>query len=585
MRRCLWVSLLGFGAGLCLPLQAAIFHVAQAEARAEDHGPGTLDQPWKTVRHAAEQVAAGDRVIIHDGVYREAVVVKASGSEGSPIVFETAPGAHVVLTGADALRGWQPVGERPVFRVAWPHRFIGWNQNMTHPDDPWHRLIGRCEQVAVDGYLLRQVLAAGQLAPGAFFVDVTNRTLEVWDAANRDLNHVLAEASVRQELLRVEGDAVRWRGVRFRFAANMAQHGAVVLAGRQDVLEDCVIEQMNASGATLQGPDQVVRRCVFRDNGQLGFGGNGAHHLLVTECLIENNNTKGFDRGWEAGALKLVLCRGAVLEHSRFLRNRGHGIWFDIGNEDGTVRQNLIADNEDCGIFYEISFGLRAQDNVIVGNGFAETGGGWGARAGITLSSSPGGVIERNLIVGNREGFNFREQNRSTSRIGDRAEHPVWNHDQLIRRNVLAYNRDAQVWGWFDLKGGRPWPAAGGPPKAGTEHRPAGNADAYAAKGNAGPPPGSTLESLKILFEENVYFAGPGQAWFHWGVTWGRHQAYPGLAEFQTALGIDRGGRVLDPGFRRFSARDFRVSAERLRELEVCYPRGPVPGVLLGMAE
>jgi len=222
---------------------------------------------------------------------------------------------------------------------------------------------------------------------------------------------------------------------------------------------------------------------------------------------------------------------------------------------------------------------------VIVGNGFAETGGGWGARAGITLSSSPGGVIERNLIVGNREGFNFREQNRSTSRIGDRAEHPVWNHDQLIRRNVLAYNRDAQVWGWFDLKGGRPWPAAGGPPKAGTEHRPAGNADAYAAKGNAGPPPGSTLESLKILFEENVYFAGPGQAWFHWGVTWGRHQAYPGLAEFQTALGIDRGGRVLDPGFRRFSARDFRVSAERLRELEVCYPRGPVPGVLLGMAE
>ena len=75
---------------------------------------------------------------------------------------------------------------------------------------------------------------------------------------------------------------------------------------------------MNSSGATFSGEHQVVRRCVFRDNGQLGFGANGAHDLLFTECLVENNNTKGFDRGWEAGGDKLVLCRHAVLERSRF---------------------------------------------------------------------------------------------------------------------------------------------------------------------------------------------------------------------------------------------------------------------------
>jgi hypothetical protein len=69
--------------------------------------------------------------------------------------------------------------------------------------------------------------------------------------------------------------------------------------------------------------------------------------------LVENNNTKGFDRGWEAGGDKLVLCRNAVLEQSRFLCNRGNGIWFDIGNENCVVRQCLIADNEDSGVFYE----------------------------------------------------------------------------------------------------------------------------------------------------------------------------------------------------------------------------------------
>jgi hypothetical protein len=62
------------------------------------------------------------------------------------------------------------------------------------------------------------------------------------------------------------------RGLQFRYAANAAQHGAVVLAGHHDGFEDCVIEDTNASGATFTGQDMVVRRCTFRDNGQLGFG-------------------------------------------------------------------------------------------------------------------------------------------------------------------------------------------------------------------------------------------------------------------------------------------------------------------------
>jgi len=53
-------------------------------------------------------------------------------------------------------------------------------------------------------------------------------------------------------------------------------------------------------------------------------------------------------------------------------------------------------------------------------------------RPGISLSSSPGCGIEWNLIVGNGEGFNFREQTRTTPTIEDRVGRPVWNHDQLI---------------------------------------------------------------------------------------------------------------------------------------------------------
>ncbi len=571
---------------LAFALQAATYEVAQQNPQASDDAPGTQERPWKTVAKAAEMAGPGDVIVIRGGVYRERVLAQASGTAQAPIRFEAAPGEHVVLTGADRLSGWRKAHEaQPIYRVVWPHKFIGWNRNMTHPDDAYHRVIGRCEQVAVNGYLLRQVLSPGLLAPGTFFVDVTNEALFVWDSAGRDLNKTHVEASVRQEIFRVEGDHVQLRGLRFRYAANMAQHGAVVLAGRHDAMEDCEIEAMNSSGATFSGQDLAVRRCVFRANGQLGFGAGRAHRLLFTECLVENNNTKGFDRGWEAGGNKLALCRDVVLERSRFVRNRGNGIWFDIGNTNCTVRQCLIADNEDAGIFYEISFSLRAQDNVIIGNGFAETAGAWGAQAGISLSSSPGCVIERNVIAGNREGFNFREQTRTTPTIEDRAGRPVWNHDQLIRHNLIILNRDAQVWGWFDVKDNRHWPASSVPTdQKGIVTAQAGDiAGAYGAKTNEGQPQDLTLEELRLRFENNVYFAAAGQGWFKWGPGWARHQSYAGLSEFQSSLHIDADSQVIDPQFADMRQLDFRLRPEARSLLKASYPRGPVPGVMLGV--
>jgi hypothetical protein len=584
----LWRFLLALSLTLALgsALQAATYEVAQRNPKAGDDALGMAEQPWKTITQAAQKAAPGDVVVIRGGVYRERVLVRTSGTAEAPIRFQAAPGEQVVVSGADRLTGWRkPHEARPVYTVPWPHKFITWNRSMTHPADEYHRLIGRCERVAVDGYLLRQVLSAGQLAPGAFFADVTNQSLFVWDPASRDLNKTHVEASVRQEVFRVEGDHVQLRGLRFRYAANMAQHGAVVLAGRHDTMEDCVIEAMNASGATFVGEDAIARRCVFRDNGQLGFGASRAHRLLLTECVVENNNTKGFDRGWEAGGDKLALCRDAVLERSRFVRNRGNGIWFDIGNTNCTVRQCLIADNEDAGIFYEISFRLHAHDNVIVGNGFAATAGAWGAQAGIALSSSPGCVIERNLIAGNREGFNFREQTRTTPTIEDRKGRPVWNHDQLIRHNLIVLNRDAQVWGWFDVKDNRHWPAGGAPANpSGSSPKPGDIAGAYTARTDESQPQGLTLDKLRLQFENNLYFAAPGQGWFGWGPTWARCKRYAGVREFQSDLGIDSNSRALDPGFVDVHQLDFRLRAETMALVKENYPQGRVPGVQLGVS-
>jgi len=88
-----------------------------------------------------------------------------------------------------------------------------------------------------------------------------------------------------------------------------------------------------------------------------------------------------------------------------------------------------------------------------------------------------------------------------------------------------------------------------------------------------------------LRFEHNVYFAAPGQGWFKWGPTWARHQSYAGLSEFQSSLGLDADGQVLDPGFTGARLLDFRLHTEAMSLLKESYPRGPVPGALLGVRE
>jgi len=519
----------------------------------------------RTIGEAAAKAQAGDVVRIHAGVYREAVVMDRCGSADKPITLEAAVGADVVMTGADRITDWKGAeGPDRIAGAPWPHRFITWNPSGTHPSDDYHLLIGRSEQVFVDGYPMRQVLRREHLARGTFYVDLSEKRLYVWSRDSRSITDpkTRVEASVRDVILTVKGDYVVVKGIRFRYAANRAQHGAVVFSGNHLTVADCVFECVNSSGAEFSGTDITVRGCTFQHNGQLGFAANRAHRLLMTGCMVRDNNVKGFDRGWEAGGNKICLTRGAVLDGGVFIENRGNGIWFDIGNEACTVRNCLIASNDDAGVFYEISYGLHAHDNVIVRNGLADTAGAWGAGAGISISSSPDCIVERNLLIGNREGFNFREQQRSTPRIDSRGGEPVWNHDTTVRNNVIAYNRDAQTWGWFDMSDDRHWPAEG----ADTKNK-------------------LSLEKLSLTFKDNLYYADSGQGLFNWGVAWKKHRRYVTLEQVCGELGFEQGSTAAAVRLRDYWALDMRVPAGSQAIRMDCYPRGDVPGVRLGTWE
>jgi hypothetical protein len=288
-------------------------------------------------------------VQIYTGVYREQVFIAASGTAQKPITFQAAPAAHVVVTGADRMLDWTKEGAEGenIFSAPWPHQLRTWAGKQIWPEDKWHELIGRTEQVFVDNYAMQQVLKREQLARGTFWVDEANKRLFVWPSNNAKLGSSPegdppVEASVRPLIWEQQGDYVHVKGIRFRYAANQAQGGAANFKGKHALVEDCIFERMNTVGASFSGTDAVIRRCTFQDNGQLGWGAYKAHRLFMTDSLTRNNNTKNFSRSWEAGGNKIAMARGVVIEKSRFEDNRGVGLWFDIGLENTTVRNCLF---------------------------------------------------------------------------------------------------------------------------------------------------------------------------------------------------------------------------------------------------
>jgi hypothetical protein len=64
-----------------------------------DSNPGTGSLPWKTIQKAADTLAAGERVYIKAGTYKEQVVPQNSGTQAAYITYAAYPGDRVTIDG------------------------------------------------------------------------------------------------------------------------------------------------------------------------------------------------------------------------------------------------------------------------------------------------------------------------------------------------------------------------------------------------------------------------------------------------------------------------------------------------------
>ena len=114
------------------------YYVDGNAPKSNDHGPGTLQRPFRTISKAAEVLQPGERVVIASGIYRECIRPARGGAGADKMIsYEAAPGAKVFVRGSEVLReGWQsspipvnpfsPVSESANNSVAiWKHELTG----------------------------------------------------------------------------------------------------------------------------------------------------------------------------------------------------------------------------------------------------------------------------------------------------------------------------------------------------------------------------------------------------------------------------------------------------------------------------
>ena len=100
----------------CDSVYATEYVVDQNHRAANDAGPGTKKQPFKTIGAAVSRVKAGDKILIYAGIYRESVELKTSGTEGNLITVEAADPGKVIMRGSVVVTNWKrATGESPSY--------------------------------------------------------------------------------------------------------------------------------------------------------------------------------------------------------------------------------------------------------------------------------------------------------------------------------------------------------------------------------------------------------------------------------------------------------------------------------------
>ncbi len=380
---------------------AAVYHVAAEAPGAADENPGSEDQPWLTIQHAADVVQPGDTVLVHAGRYPEAVRCQTPGLPGAPTTLRAFGDDEVVLDGADPVPAdrWQRVdGSERIWAIPLER-------------DPGQVLLDgrpvpmKLDKVADFEWKLGTLTDADA---GAWQFDAEGKRLllnvgvESGDMTQFEPSRTgivspdsTLEVPVRPHALVL---AANWRvgGLRVRRYASTA----IVIGGDDAVVEDCLITDCGA-GIVASGWDR--RGAIVRRNTVIGALGNGIFlQDRPTHCRVEDNlvircTLNPWHQAWWLGSVKMNSASDSIFAHNVVLEAGnaetingwdGWALWGDINIVRVMYLGNTCAHNEDAGIYVEFAMGdTQAYFNTSLRDGH-----------GITCRQSQRGLYMHNYI-------------------------------------------------------------------------------------------------------------------------------------------------------------------------------------------
>jgi hypothetical protein len=371
-------------------------------------GAGTKAAPWRTLGYAIAAAPSGATIVLRAGTYREGGLEVPSGKR---LTIQSAPGEVVWLTGSDVMSGWTSSGGD------WFHRgflpaFSAGSLDRTLVQAAFPQA-GDPDLVFLGDRQLNQVGSRTAVVPGTFFVDDPNNTIWIGD----DPAGKVVEAATRDEALTIRGAGTVVRGIGFRrYATHISRLGAVKARANGVVLENDVFSDNAAAGLSVMSADVRVRYITSTGNGQLGIHADAAHRLLVERSLLRGNNREHFSAIAASGGMKVTGSDGVVARRNLVEGNFAHGIWFDLGTDQGTIVRNISRRNTAAGIIVEMSVTEVIASNVSSGNA-----------AGIIVSETSGADVYNNVALGNERPLYIVD--------GVRAPLPV---DITVRNNVFS---------------------------------------------------------------------------------------------------------------------------------------------------
>lgn len=409
----LYASVKGMAQGAGASAARREYHVSP---KGNDTHDGALSRPLRTVSAAASRALAGDVITVHEGIYRERIAPPRGGtSDAHRIVYQAASGEHVVITGAEPVKGWKLLQD-DIWQVVLPNSFFGsFNpyNDVIHGD--WFNPQGRVHHtgaVYLDGKWLAEAATLDDVQQKSdglplWFARVDDKSTTIWaQFRGADPNQRLAEINVRQTVFYPEKtgiDYITVRGFTLRQAATpwappTAEQKGVIGPhwSKGWIIEDNVVSHSICCGISLgkygdqwdntsfnsaEGYVGTIRRAladgwskekighhIVRNNTishceQTGIVGSlGPAFSVITGNTIHDIHVRGLFSGAEIAGIKFHAAIDVEIRNNHIYRT-ARGLWLDWMAQGTRVTGNLFHDNQGEDLFAEVDHGPFVVDN------------------------------------------------------------------------------------------------------------------------------------------------------------------------------------------------------------------------------